>query len=34
MSKSLERITFFVFGAVVCSLDFLIGVSDNPIVFC
>ena len=30
MNKHLERLTFFVFGAVVCSLGFLIGTSHHP----
>ena len=29
MSKTLERITFFTLGALVCSLGYLIGASEN-----
>ena len=32
MSKTLERITFFTLGALVCSLGYLIGASENPTV--
>ena len=30
MSKTLERLTFFALGALVCSLGYLIGASENP----